>query len=250
MVGIEVREAGEVETSLVRLAYVADANSAFTLDFRARDTSFDDPGTGPAAPGDLPGDRTLDLQLGFASAPLQDPSWNILVRAFCERRFPGVDIRQTDFTGAEEAVMGGGPMPGAALYGQGITFASPFRPSDWLRLTPYLSCFDYEQGMGEKDLSGHSLGMDIRLGPVSEEWSLSTALQYSPGLHGHYDLSEKGEGQETFDLALVYRHRLTRHSQLLLAGTRVQWTGTNPDTPSREEDGRDRQFSLMFHFRY
>ncbi|MBN2126642.1 MAG: C40 family peptidase [Deltaproteobacteria bacterium] len=250
MIGLEVWEAKDVETSLVRLAYVLDENSAFTLDFGSREMCLQGLGTGHMAPGDLSADRTLNLQFGFAGAPLQNPSWNIHIQAFCERRFPGVDVLQPAFPGATEANGGEGRISALPLYGQGVTFASPLRPSDWLRLTPYLSCFDYEQETGEKDLSGHSIGMDIRVGPQSDDWSLSTALQYSPGLHGHYGVSEKGDEQNALDLALVYRHRLTRHSHLLLTGSQVQWTGTNPNAPSREEDGKDRQFSLMFDFRY
>jgi len=177
-------------------------------------------------------------------------SWTARVTAFREHFAPA----QQDPFFAPRPILGGSDFSDSSFstnYSQGLRVASDFRPNEWLRVSPFVTYFDYGSGIDLSDKPKVALGLDFNLVSSSDGWSLSTGFQYPLSRYGSTHLSDDETlNNRTIDWSLTFRQRLTDHVQLSVTGERFYKYSYGSKNSSSSFDLDDHQVSFALHFFY
>jgi hypothetical protein len=109
---------------------------------------------------------------------------------------------------------------------QGFTIASDFSPSNWLKITPSVTFFDYADDIDLlSNTPKRTFGLNTLLSPMHNRWSLAMLLQYSdqnePTGVATYD-----KMSDSLDMAIKLGISLTNNVQFSIIGTHDNRTAT------------------------
>jgi murein DD-endopeptidase / murein LD-carboxypeptidase len=136
-------------------------------------------------------------------------------------------------------------------YTQGLKIAGDIRATEWLRVSPSVTYFDYGSGVDFSDLPKVALGIDLNLASSSQGWSLSTGFQYPLSRYGSTRLSDSDTtDSHVIDMTLTFRQRLTDNVQFSVTGERFYKYSYGPKGSGSGFDADDHQVSFALRFFY
>lgn len=195
---------------------------------------------------DQPWDWMNHLEFALDAPLFYDASWDFNILAFRES-YALSEATDLARLSPEPFLVGHADR----FFRQGIRIASDIRPSERLRISPFVIYYDHGPGMDDFNLSRRTVGLDIELASSPEGWSLSSALQYGTKNRPGIGPGESLEEWKGLDLSLAYRQRLGKNTQFLFMGSRIQrFVPSLEDEETMDQIQDERRFTLMFNFTY